>query len=480
MLKIGAQRAFKNCPKFCTIGPVIHGGKKMEHSLTKGKILPSLLGFTIPYLLASFLQTFYGMADLFIVGQFCSTANVNAVSLGSQLMHMLTVMIVGLAMGCTVRVSNYIGAKQKENIPGVVQNTLYLFALIALISMVLLFGLTSPIVSLLQTPAEAVPYCTDYLRICFLGLPFIIFYNVAASIYRGLGDSRSPMYFVFLSSIINIALDYLFVGPLGMQAAGAALATVIAQGLSALLAFVFLPRLHKEVQLFEKREKIDLAKMRDLLTLGGPISLQDGFIQVSFMVITLIANTRGLVFSTGVGISEKIISFLFLVPSAFLASLSAAVAQNEGAKKHDRSKKMLQAGLILSMSYGLLCCLFCQVFASNILSLFVHNKDVITSGAGYLRSYSLDCIFAACQFCFSGYFAGIGRPSYSFIHNVVSVLAVRIPGSYLASVLFAQVLWPMGLAAPAGSLLSSLICLGFYFYEEKRRKNQPALSLKQA
>lgn len=438
--------------------------------LTRGRVLPTLLSFTLPYLLASFLQTFYGMADLLIVGQFCDTAAVNAVSVGSQFMHMLTVIIIGLAMGATVRIGHLVGEKKTDSINQVIQSTVWLFGLFSVFGIVIFCLCTNGIVTLIQTPAESAGQCGVYLIICFLGLPFICFYNVFSSIFRGLGDSKSPMFFIAIACVINVGLDILFVGPMHMGVAGAALATVIAQGISAVVAVVMLKRKNFGFEMKLLNKKPDWKTAWTICKLGGPIATQDGLIQVAFMVITIIANSRGLVFATGVGITEKIISFLFLVPSAFLSSLSAIVAQNQGAGLYARSRKMLFTAMAICCSYGLVIFIICQFAAEGLLSLFSKDAAVVAAGADYLRSYSVDTCFAGCNFCFCGYFAGIQKPGYSFINNVISALFIRIPGSYLAMVFFPNSLYPMGLAAPAGSLVSCLICLGFYLHLRHQSK----------
>lgn len=442
----------------------------MDTNLTKGPVLKTLLSFTLPFLLASFLQTFYGMADLLVVGQLCDTASVSAVSIGSQFMHMVTVMLVGLATGITVKISNAVGKNEYQNINPLIEAGIQGFAAVSISAMVILLFCVTPITTIIQTPAEAISGCRIYLLVCFIGLPFITFYNVFAAIFRGLGDSKSPMIFVFICALLNIGLDLLFVGPIGMGVFGAALATVLSQAVSVCFAVIMLRKkdLPFELHLFSK--SFHQRKIKEIFGLGLPICLQDGIIQVGFMIITIIANSRGLVFATGVGITEKVISFLFLVPSAFLASLSAIVAQNAGAGLFQRAKKMLYVSLMITSCYGMLCFIICQFTACQIISLFVKDPAVIAAGGDYLRSYSSDTFFAGIHFCFSGYFCGMQKPIYSFIHNIISALCFRIPLSYAASVWFPKSLYPMGWAAPIGSAISALICI-FFYWHMNRLKN---------
>lgn len=433
-------------------------------NFTQGNIVRGMLRFSVPYLITCFLQTFYGMADLFIVGQFNEAASITAVSVGSQLMHMLTVVIAGFAMGSTVLIGRSVGAGNRKRIAAAVSTTFAVFALLAAALTILLFACTNPIIGVLQVPAEAVPEATAYMRICFAGVIFITAYNVVSAVFRGLGDTRRPMYYVAVAGVINVGLDWLLVGPMGMGAGGAAIATVASQGISVLLGMVSLKKYHSDA--FPKSLQPNGEDAGNILRIGVPIALQEGLIQVSFLVITMIANSRGVEVSAAVGIVEKVISFLFLVPSAMLSTVSALCAQNAGAGQHDRSRQVLRIGCMICAGFGAIIFLLCQPLAPWIVSLFVKNGDnvetVVRLGGQYLRTYSVDCMLAGIHFCFSGFFSAYGKSVYSFIHNIISIITFRIPGAWIAAVYFPATLYPMGLAAPLGSLLSVFICLFLY------------------
>ncbi|MDO4556093.1 MAG: MATE family efflux transporter [Lachnospiraceae bacterium] len=434
----------------------------MEQDFTKGSVLKALIRFSIPYLISCFLQTFYGLVDLYVTGQFNKAASISAVSIGSQVMHMVTVIIVGLAMGSTVTISQAIGARKKDRAEKAVGNTVGLFLLVSLITTVILLGLTDSIIRILSTPTEAVSQTKLYLTICFLGIPFITAYNIISCVFRGLGDSKSPLYFVAAACVINIGLDFLFIGYFKMGAAGAALGTVLSQSASVIFAFLVIRK--RELGLTVKRSDFipDGQTLKNILKIGFPISLQDGFVQISFMLITIIANRRGVIAAASVGIVEKLISFFFLVPSAMLSSISSIAAQNVGAQKHDRAQKTLQYGITIAVSFGLIVAVLCQFFCKPLLGLFSSETAVILMGCQYLRSYIFDCPAAGIHFCFSGYFCAYGKSTISFLQNFISIILIRIPGAYLASALFPDTLFPMGIAAPAGSLLSALICIIAY------------------
>lgn len=436
-------------------------------NLTEGSVGKNLIRFALPYLLACFMQTFYGMADLFVVGLYNGSGTTTAVAVGSQVMHMLTVIIVGLAMGATVRIGRYVGAGDEKSAAKTVGVSIVFFSAFAVFLTVLLLVSTNVITRVMLTPAEAVEETRLYLGICFAGVPFIMAYNVISSIFRGAGDSKRPMYFVAVACVVNIALDFLFIGSMGLGAAGAALGTVLGQTVSVAFALWMLKRRDLGFRVTRQEVRADRETISQILKVGAPIACQDGLIQVAFIVITVIANSRGLVVSAAVGIVEKLIGFLFLVPSAFLSAISAITAQNMGADKPERARASLGWGLAITMSWGAFCALYSQFLPQTLVGLFTRDAAVLAAGCAYLRSYSFDTLFAAVHFCFSGYFCGDQKAGISFIHNIIAIVLVRIPGAYLAGVYFPDNLYPMGWAAPLGSLLSALICVGFYLYNAK-------------
>lgn len=444
----------------------------MERNLTTGSVFKTIVYFSLPYLLSYFLQTLYGMADLFIIGQFGGVAGSTAVANGSQVMHMLTVIIVGLAMGTTVIIGHAIGAKNKREAAKVIGNSVTLFMTVAVGLMGVLIFFVRDIVNLINTPSEAIEGTVNYLIICFIGIPFITAYNIISSIFRGLGDSKSPMYFIGIACAANIALDYLFIGAMDMGASGAALGTTLAQTLSVIISLTVIKRRTSDIRL--NRE--DFIPRRDImgriLKVGVPVAVQDGCIQIAFIIITIIANRRGLNDAAAVGIVEKIISAVFIVPSSMLASVSALAAQNIGAEKHDRADKTLRYATMITTIYGVIVAFIMQFVSAWAVGIFTADAAVIVLGSQYVKGYIWDCIFAGIHFSFSGYFCAYGKSYIGFVHNILSIVLVRVPGSYLASKLYADTLFPMGLAAPAGSVLSVIICVGAYIWMKRHSRLQ--------
>ena len=375
----------------------------MEKNLTTGSVFKTILYFALPYLFSYFLQTLYGMADLFIIGQFNGTESTTAVANGSQVMHMLTVMIVGLAMGSTVMIGRAVGARHKDEIAKTAGNSVTLFMGLSIILTIVLLLLVRPIVLLIQTPAEAIEGSIRYLTICFIGIPFITAYNIIASICRGMGDSKSPMYFIAIACAANIALDYVFMGVLHLGASGAALGTTLAQTLSVIISLLMTKKQKLGIKLCKQDFIPSRAVLGEILKIGIPVAIQDGCIQIAFIIITVIANSRGL---------------------------------NDAA-------------------------------AVGIVGIFTKDAAVVVLGSQYLRGYIVDCALAGIHFCFSGYFCAYGKSYIGFIHNMIAIICLRVPGSYLASKFFADTLFPMGLAAPAGSMLSVIICGGAFVWMKK-------------
>lgn len=441
----------------------------MSTTLAKDSVLKNVLRFSLPYLLSYFLQTLYGMADLLIIGRFDGVAATTAVSIGSQVMHMVTVMIVGLAMGVTVGIGHAVGAGEQRRAGAVIGNGIVMFMALSVVLAAVLCGLVRPLTAIMSTPTEAVADTQAYLTICFVGIPCITAYNIIASIFRGLGDSKSPMYFIAVACAANIGLDFLFMGAMHLGPAGAALGTTLSQAISVAVSLVvILKRKFDSVALQKQDFRPRRAVIGRILRIGVPVALQDGLIQVSFLLITIIANRRGLTDAAAVGVVEKFISFVFLVPSSMLSTVSALGAQEVGAGRHDRAAATLRYGIGLTLGFGAVVGVLVQFIAPNVVGLFTTDAAVIAAGAWYLRGYIWDCFFAGVHFSFSGYFCAYGRSELSFIHNILSTALVRVPGAYFMSKWFPDTLLPMGLATVCGSVLSVCVCLVLYTVLKKR------------
>ena len=439
-----------------------------ELDLTQGSVPKVLLRFAMPFLIANVLQALYGGADLFVVGQYDDAASVAGVAIGSQVMQTITGIILGLTTGTTILIAMGTGAKDDRKVAATIGTSVYFFTVTGIILTLVMVLLHRPIAELMHTPEEAMADTLHYILICSAGIPFIMGYNVVCGILRGLGDSKSPLYFVGLACIINIGADFLLVGGFGMRAAGAAIATVLSQGISFLTALWFLHRrgFHFEFTRRDIRFHKDLS--RRIVTLGAPIALQDALINVSFLIITVIVNQMGVIASASLGVVEKIIIFAMLPPTAMAAAVATMTAQNYGAGLIQRMSRCLYSGIGISLVFGVSVCVYSQFLPETLTGIFTNDPAVIEMAAGYLRGYSIDCVMVSFVFCINSYFSGQGNSWFPMIHSMIATFLFRIPLSYLCGKIDPTDLVLMGYAPPLSTLVSLLIC--FWYLRVNKRK----------
>ncbi|MBD8952800.1 MAG: MATE family efflux transporter [Subdoligranulum sp.] len=434
-----------------------------KNNFTEGNILKKLSLFMLPVLGALILQAAYGAVDLLVVGRFGSTAGLSAVSTGSQLMNLVTFMVTQLAMGATVLIARYLGEKKPARIGAVLGGATVVFAILATVLFVLLVFFAHPIAVLMQAPSEALGLTTRYVRICGMGIFFIVAYNMLAAIFRGLGDSKSPLLFVLVACLINIAGDLLFVAGFKMDAAGAAIATVMAQAVSVVLAIVIL--LKKDMPFTLKKSDFRLnPQCRKFLQVGLPLALQEVLTQASFLALCAFVNRLGLTASSGYGVASKIVSFAMLIPSALMQSMASFVAQNAGASKPKRAKQAMFTGMGIGLVFG--CAVFALVMLKGdvLAGIFSTDAEVVQKGFEYLKGFAPETILTAILFSMLGYFNGNNKTVFVMIQGLVQTLLVRLPMSYLMSIQPNASLTKIGLAAPVSTLVGVLLNTAFYLY----------------
>ena len=434
-----------------------------KNNFTEGNILKKLSLFMLPVLGALILKAAYGAVNLLVVGRFGSTAGLSAVSTGSQLMNLVTFMVTQLAMGATVLIARYLGEKKPERIGAVLGGATVVFAILATVLFVLLVFFAHPIAVLMQAPSEALGLTTRYVRICGMGIFFIVAYNMLAAIFRGLGDSKSPLLFVLVACLINIAGDLLFVAGFKMDAAGAAIATVMAQAVSVVLAIVIL--LKKDLPFTLKKSDFRLnPQCRKFLQVGLPLALQEVLTQASFLALCAFVNRLGLTASSGYGVASKIVSFAMLIPSALMQSMASFVAQNVGASKPKRAKQAMFTGMGIGLVFG--CAVFALVMLKGdmLAGIFSTDAEVVQKGFEYLKGFAPETILTAILFSMLGYFNGNNKTVFVMIQGLVQTLLVRLPMSYLMSIQPNASLTKIGLAAPVSTLVGVLLNTAFYLY----------------
>ena len=442
---------------------------KKQHDFTKGPILPALLKFALPVLLALLLQAMYGAVDLQVVGRFGTAADISAVSTGSQIMQTITVVITGLAMGVTVLLGQKIGEGKPEEGGRAVGGGICLFSVVTLIVTVTMLLMAPRMSALMQAPADAFADTVVYVRICSAGAVFIVAYNILGSIFRGLGDSQMPLITVSIACVFNIAGDLLMVGGLGMGVAGAAIATVFAQAVSVLLSLLIIRRRQLPFTLTKQDIRFEKSVIRQILKLGIPVAFQDLLVSLSFLAIIAIANAMGTIASAGVGVAEKLCAFVMLVPSAYMQSMSAFVAQNVGAGREDRSQKALLCGIVSSLAAGLVMGWAAFFHGDLLAGLFAEDTAVIGAAWEYLKAYAIDCLLTSFLFCFVGYFNGHGQTVFVMAQGFVGALGVRMPAAFLMSRVAAGSLFCLGLSTPASTVVQILLCLGWFLRQKNRQ-----------
>ena len=443
---------------------------QQSHRFVSGPILSPLLRFTIPVLLALCLQAMYGAVDLLVVGRFGTAADVSAVSTGSQIMQTVTFLVNSLAMGATILLSQKIGQGREREAGEVAGSTICLFAVLALVLTVLMELFADPLATLMHAPQQAFAGTVGYLRICSAGLPFIVAYNVLGGLFRGIGDSKTPLFTVAVACVINIVGDLLFVAGFGMGVAGAALATVLAQAVSVVLCLAVTKKrglpFRFEMNFIRFNRKIILK----ILRLGTPIALQELLVSVSFLVILTIVNGLGVVASAGVGVAEKLCAFIMMVPNAFMQSLSAFVGQNIGAGRRDRARRAMYYGMVSALFFGVLMAAAAFFKGDLLASIFTSDAEVAAAAWDYLRAYAVDTLIVSFLFCFCGYFNGSGSTTFVMVQGIIGAFLVRIPVSYLMSGIQPVSLFRIGLATPASTATQILLCILWYWYQSVKEK----------
>lgn len=434
---------------------------------TQGSILKKLCRFMLPVLGALILQAAYGAVDLLVVGRFGSTSGLSAVSTGSQVLNLVTFVVTQLAMGVTVLIARYIGEKREKEIGAVLGGAAVVFTILAGCLFVLLVLFARPISVLLQAPQEALALTASYVRICGCGILFIVAYNVLSAVFRGLGDSRSPLLFVLVACLVNVAGDLVLVAGLRLDAAGAALATVLAQAVSVGCALAILRR--KKLPFTFRKSDVRLNEQcRRFLAIGLPLALQEFLTQLSFLALCAFVNRLGLAASSGYGVASKIVSFVMLVPSALMQSMASFVAQNIGAGNVKRAKKSMFTGIAVGVAFGIVMFALVLLKGDVLAGLFSTDAEVVRRGFEYLRGFAPETIVTAVLFSMVGYFNGSNQTLWVMIQGLIQTLLVRLPLAYYMSIQPNASLTKIGMSAPVATVVGIVLNIGFFLYLNRR------------
>ena len=439
---------------------------------TQGSILKKLVLFMLPVLGALILQAAYGAVDLLVVGRFGSTSGLSAVSTGSQVLNLVTFVVIQFAMGITVLIARYLGEKKPQQIGAVIGGAVVVFALISIGLFIIMVCFARPISVLMQAPAEAVDLTSQYVRICGSGIFFIVAYNLMSAIFRGLGDSKSPLLFVLVACIVNVIGDLFFVAVLHKDAAGAAVATVMAQALSVVFAVILLLKKELPFEIKKSDFRFNL-QCKKFLKIGLPLALQECLTQLSFLALCAFVNRLGLEASSGYGVACKIVNFAMLVPSALMQSMASFVSQNVGAGKTKRAKKSMFTGIGVGLAVGFFVFLLVLFKGDMLAGFFSTDAGVVQKGYDYLKGFALEAIVTAVLFSMVGYFNGNNKTLWVMAQGLIQTLLVRLPLAYFMSIQPNASLTKIGLAAPVSTIVGIILNVGFFLYleRENRKKN---------
>lgn len=438
-----------------------------KSDFTEGSIFKKLTYFMLPILGALVLQAAYGAVDLLVVGRFGSTEGLSAVSTGSQILNLATFVVTQLAMGVTVLIARFLGEKKPEQIGALIGGSSIVFVIISAVLFVVMVFFARPISVLMQAPTEAVDLTAVYVRICGGGFFFIVAYNLLSAIFRGLGDSKSPLLFVAVACVVNIIGDLLLVAVFKLDAAGAALATVFAQAISVVFALLLLKKRGLPFTITKQDFRLN-AQCRKALQIGLPLALQEALTQISFLALCAFINALGLEASSGYGVAGKIVNFAMLIPSALMQSMASFVSQNVGAGNKKRAKYSMLTGIGIGLVIG--CIMFVLVwFKGDILTgIFTTDPGVIQRGFEYLRGFAPETIVTAVLFSMIGYFNGRDKTVWVMAQGLIQTLLVRLPLAYVMSIQPNASLTHIGLAAPIATAAGIILNIIYFLHLNKK------------
>ncbi len=444
---------------------------KKENKLISGGVARSLVSFTIPIFFALLLQVMYGAIDMFIVGNFAKINDVSGVSTGSQLINFITSLCAGFAMGTTILVGQKRGEQKEKEIGAVIANSIALFFGISLVLMAIMLLFRDSIVVGMNTPEEAIQQTRGYMFYSAIGVPMIFAYNILGSIFRGLGDSKTPLLAVAIACIANIIGDLVLVAYCGMGAEGAAIATVGAQAISVVISvYIIRKRSLFNYQMGLRSFKINGEYIKRVVWLGLPIALQSGLTALSFLFVMVVVNQFGVVFSAAVGVNEKLISAILLMPMAFMQSISVFVAQNFGAHDFYRTKRGLKVGIMISLTTGFMMACMSFFHGDKLIGIFTQNPQVIEAAQSYLNAYVVEILLVSMLFCLTGYLNGCGATLYVMIQGITGAVVVRLTLTYIFSLIEPVSLFRIGLATPIATAVQVVMCLYFMSIVDKKIK----------
>jgi putative MATE family efflux protein len=441
-----------------------------QKSLVKGNVAKQLIVFAIPFIISNIIQTLYSVADMVIVGQFNGTASMSGVNIGGQVTMIVLNVAIGISTGGTIMIAQSVGAEKTHKLQKIIGTLLSALIVSAVILTVLMLIFKDPILRVIHTPKESFEEASVYLMVTAIGTVFIFGYNALSAIMRGMGDSKSPLYFVAIACAVNVILDLILVGVLRQGAFGAAVATIISQAVSMILCVIYLRRRKFVFDFNLSSFRVDMQQLESILKLGIPLTIQNLISNLSFLFMTALVNNMGVTASAAVGAVGKYNGFAILPAIAMNAAVSAMVAQNIGAEREDRAIKTMFTGMGLAYAISIPIFLLTTLFPEEVLRMFASDPELIAVGVPYLRIFSIDYLLVPVAFNLLGFCIGTGHTTFTLFANIMSALVIRIPMAYLLSDIAGMGLPGVGLAVPLATVTT--ILLGGWFLISGRWKRR--------
>lgn len=443
--------------------------KRSDSTFLNGPILPALLRFSVPVLCALLLQALYGAVDLWAVGTFCGEADVSAVATGSQTMLIVTGIVTGLSMRTTVMLGRKIGSRDDKGAADTIGTSICVFVLLGMILSVVVTAAAPKIAVIMNTPAEAFEKTVHYIMICGAGSLFIVLYNLISSIFRGMGNAKAPLLFVTVACVMNIMGDIVLIKVFDMGAAGVAIATIAAQVVSVILSLALIKRKGFPFSFGKENIRLDRDTAVSIIKLGSPIALQDMCNEISYLVLIGFVNTLGVTASAGVGIAEKLVMFILLIPMSYMQSISAFVAQNIGAGQGKRAKKAMWTGMFTAAILGGAMS-YLSFFHGNLLSqIFINELPVIHASAEFLKATAVECFILSIAYCFTGYYNGLGKTAFVMAQGLCAIFIVKIPFAWSATYRFEPRLFQIGMSTAYAAVFTLMVCAFYYICMGRKR-----------
>ncbi len=393
--------------------------------MTRGGIWSLLIRFSVPLMLGNLFQLSYNMVDTIVIGRFAGSASLAAVGTCDQIMHLLILGVSGVCIGASVLMGNFFGAGDRERLLEEMKTTVSLGLIFALAVMAVGVPLTPALFRMMHVQPEALADANTYLRIIFLGMPFTCLYNIYAAALRSVGDSQTPVRYLIISCVLNIGLDLLLVAGLGLGVAGAALATVAAEGISAMLCILYVSRHVPQLHFSLRHLRINVGLARKTLSYGGLTALQQCSQPIGNIVIQGTINTLGVSAAAAFSAVRKVEDIGLLPGRSISTAMTAFTAQNEGAGDHERTERGYRRGMLLELAAGLAVSLIVLGLRRPLMSLFTEDPGIILLGISYFDvigyCYGLPCLTNGLQ----GYYRGTGSMRSSLLGTLTQI-SVRV------------------------------------------------------